>query len=132
MKYLLDTHVLLWTLFETSKLSQTAKELIQSPQKPVFVSVVSFWEIAIKYGLGKIKFEQFTPEDIPLMCGQMKLELMELNPEICISYHQLPIGIHQDPFDRMLIWQAKCLNLTLISKDERIGQYSIHGIKVVW
>ncbi len=66
------------------------------------------------------------------MCGQMKLELMELNPEICISYHQLPIGIHRDPFDRMLIWQAKCLNLTLISKDERIGQYSIHGVKVVW
>ncbi len=64
MKYLLDTHTLLWVLFEDEKLSKTAQEIIRSPENEIYVSLITYWEIALKYSIGKLELENITPEEI--------------------------------------------------------------------
>ena len=59
MKYLLDTHTFIWSVMDSSKLSESVKEIIQNPDNEIFVSGISFWEIAIKTQIGKMKFENF-------------------------------------------------------------------------
>ena len=65
MNYLLDTHVLLWTLFESRKLSNIVKQIILNPDCNIFVSIFSFWEISLKFGLGKISLNNIKPDDLP-------------------------------------------------------------------
>lgn len=132
MTYLLDTHTLIWALTSPEKLSQNVRSLISQQDNNFVVSVISFWEISLKQSTGRMVINGISPEELPSLCSNADLTLLSLDATTCATFHELPNGIHRDPFDRMLIWQAKCLNYTLISKDERIGQYAKHGVKVVW
>ncbi len=132
MKYLLDTHTLLWAIIEPTKLSKTAVRIIESPEHQIMVSAISFWEISLKFGMGKLNMEGVVPEMLLGICTEMRLEILALDANICATYHQLGTTYHKDPFDKMLIWQAKCLNIPLVSKDERIKLYESAGVKVVW
>ena len=72
------------------------------------------------------------PEDFPKLIKDIGFELISLKPEEVSTYHLLKSDWHRDPFDRMLIWQAIKLNVTLITKDERVAKYKDSGLKVVW
>lgn len=132
MKYLLDTHALLWALAEPHKLSQRVREILESPYVQVVVSAVSFWEISMKYAKGKLVLSGFTPEDIIQASRQMGLDIMPLSAEVCATYHQLNATYHKDPFDKMLLRIAKSENMPLISNDQLIKLYQAEGILVVW
>lgn len=132
MKYLLDTHALLWALAEPHKLSQRVREILESPYVQVVVSAVSFWEISMKYAKGKLVLSGITPEDIIQASRQMGLDIMPLSAEVCATYHQLNATHHKDPFDKMLLWIAKSENMPLISNDQLIKLYQAEGILVVW
>lgn len=118
MRYLLDTHIILWWLTEPTKLSSKIKLLIENKQNKLFVSSVSFWEMAIKQSLGRLTI----PKNIIEVLIKEGLETLALTPEEALAVSDLPY-IHNDPFDRMLIVQAKLNNLILITNDSKIMEY---------
>jgi len=131
-KYLLDTHVLLWSVFEVSKIPKPVQDILKDPENAIFVSSVSLWEISLKHRLGKLDFFNFDPVNLPVICGQMQYELLSLEPAEASSYHLLQSDFHKDPFDRMLIRQAIQKGLVLLSADTLVAQYSVEGLKIFW
>ncbi|MDZ4679848.1 MAG: type II toxin-antitoxin system VapC family toxin [Saprospiraceae bacterium] len=131
-KYLLDSHVLLWSVFEVNKIPKQVQDVLKNSENAIFVSSVSLWEISLKYRLGKLDFFNFDPMNLPLICGQMQYELLPLEPIEASSYHLLQANYHKDPFDRMLIRQAIQQGLILLSADALVAQYTVEGLKVFW
>ncbi len=132
MKYLLDTHTFLWTVAESTQLSQKAKAAIQNPKNDIFISAVNLWEISIKTRLKKIDLKGFSTDDLIGIAQKMSIQLISLSPEEAVSYGQLEESTHFDPFDRMLIWQAICQNYTIISKDSQFKKFKNYGLRLLW
>lgn len=130
--YLLDTHTMLWFLMEPDKLSEKAGEILMNKEQVIFVSAISFWEISLKFSIGKLNLWQIQPDELPHFVEKSGIEIIPLDYEIASSFHQLPRLAHKDPFDRMLVWQAIKSNLSLLSKDKSMKIYTEHGLKVVW
>ena len=130
-RYLIDTHIFLWTLFEPEKLSPEARAILQNMEKQVFVSAISFWEISLKFALGKLELEGCLPEDMPEHALATGLSLLPLKAEHVGGFYKLPRLKHKDPFDRMLIWQAIVMNLPLISADKAFAEYKSHGLNLI-
>ena len=99
MKYLLDTHTLLWFLTDDKKLSRKARQLIENSSHESVFSVASLWEIAVKTGLGKLDldrpFDQMFPEELHLN----HIEILDITIDSLIKLTTLPFH-HRDPFDR--------------------------------
>ncbi|MFN8348516.1 MAG: type II toxin-antitoxin system VapC family toxin [Spirosomataceae bacterium] len=132
MSYLLDTHTLIWSITEPNKLSPTAKKILINAENDILVSVLSFWEISLKYSIGKLTLEDYLPEDFPKAAIATGFKIVSLTAEITGTYHRLKASYHRDPFDKMLIWQAIQQNLTFISCDENVHKYKSEGLKVIW
>ncbi len=129
MKILLDTHILLWSLFETKKLSKEEKQTITDYNQDILVSSVTLWEISIKYSLGKLNLRSIDPGDLPKIIEQTGFEMIDMNDQEASTFHQLP-QLHKDPFDRMLIWQAIDRNLRLMTHDKEYKHYKKFGLKL--
>lgn len=132
MSYLLDTHSLVWSLLSPSQLSTGVEAILRDSEQEILVSVVSFWEISLKYALGKLHLEELSPEDFVGATAAIGFKIIELDANTTSTFHQLRATYHRDPFDRMLIWQAIRLDYTLISKDEQVQKYQSEGLKVLW
>ncbi len=132
MSYLLDTHSLIWSVLTPAKLSLKTKAILRDAEQEVLVSAVSFWEISLKYALGKLKLEGLSPEDLVGAATDIGFRIIELDAKATSTFHQLSAIYHRDPFDRMLIWQAIQSEYTLISKDELVQKYQSEGLKVLW
>jgi PIN domain nuclease of toxin-antitoxin system len=120
MNLLLDTHVLLWWLDDNPKLGPKARAAIAEGGNMVFVSAAVVWEIRIKQALGKLQI----PADFRKVLNQQTFDMLDITVEHAHEIGHLPLH-HRDPFDRMLIAQAKVENLTLISHDHRLRGYKI-------
>ena len=132
MKCLLDTHTLLWALFDQLKLSKRARQLILDDENDIYVSAVSFWEISLKYGLGKLTLEGVTPDQLPHYAKKSGFELLQIGADTASSSYRLPREAHTDPFDRLIVWQAIQEKMTLITKDAELGVYRGTGLISVW
>ena len=132
MKYLLDTHVVLWTIGQSKRLPQDVATAICDTDNDVFVSAVTFWEIAIKVRTGKLDIGDHKPWELPKRAVDMGLITVSLSPEGASSMGQLDEETHFDPFDRMLIWQAVSRNLTLVSGDKEFSRFKKDGLKMFW
>ena len=115
MRYLLDTHILLWALQNSPKLSRQAKDIITNPNNELWFSSASIWEVAIKLSSGKVKDDELIDPDL-----LYQTLLQENYQELAINgTHSSEVGrlpfIHKDPFDRMLITQAKTERLILMT-----------------
>jgi len=126
MKLLLDTHSFLWFSENNSKLSKTAKLLIEDLDNDCFVSTASFWEIVIKISLKKLKikldFKQLLEETLNHEFLILPIDFEHTVQIISMDFH------HRDPFDRMLIAQAKVENLSIISIDEMFDRYDVNRL----
>ena len=118
MKILLDTHLLLWWLEGGSQLPQTARRLVADPENTVFVSAVSLWEIWLKQGLGKL----LLPDNFEEALAAELFENLPLTGEQAREVTRLP-WLHRDPFDRMLVAQARVSRLRLLTADETVASY---------
>ena len=118
MRILLDTHLLLWWLGNTSELSEPARALISEPENTVFVSAVSLWEIWLKESLGKLRL----PDDFEARMADEPFESMPLSATHARQVALLPWH-HRDPFDRMLVAQARAEKLTLLTADDQVTRY---------
>ena len=127
MKYLLDTHAFLWFIDGSSELSPNAKEIILNPENLKFVSIVSFWEIAIKLKIEKIIIEMPFSD----LKNQAQINGFQILPLVFEDTQRLTTLQlhHRDPFDRMLISQALQNRLFIISKDSEFQKYTN---KVIW
>jgi PIN domain nuclease of toxin-antitoxin system len=133
MKYLIDSHIGIWMVAEPTMIRASIKDLVLNQENQILISTVSFWEISLKYSLGKLNLNGATPEtfqrELEMAC---KVSIFDLNLSATISFHNLRSFHHKDLFDRMLIWQAIQNNLTFITDDEQIHKYKDCGLKVVW
>ena len=132
MNYLLDTHTFLWAIFDSQKLSDNAKEAILNPGNSIYISLITFWEISLKYSLGKLGLENITPEELPAISREAGFETLKLTEKEVSSFHNLPRTNHKDPFDRLIIWQAINNDLILLSKDIMFPEYRESGLRVIW
>lgn len=120
MRYLVDTHAMLWALGEPAALSTVARDAIASPSNLVFVSSASLWECAIKASIGKLDL----PEDFFDSIPEAGYEVMPIRISHLNIYRTLPMH-HRDPFDRLLVAQARAEALVLISRDPEIAKYDV-------
>lgn len=132
MSFLLDSHTLLWAITDQKKLSSKVTAILKDGANEIFVSSVTFWEISLKYGLGKLDLNNLVPEDLPHLSKETGFSFLPLLAAGSAGYHKLNASWHRDPFDRMLIWQAINNELTLLSKDKNVAQYKSVGLKQLW
>jgi PIN domain nuclease of toxin-antitoxin system len=133
MNLLLDTCSLLWALQDADRLSANARRALQNPSNTISVSVVSFWEIGLKSGLGKLALHKASPEDIPRFVAETGWSIHPLSPLIASGSGRLPRPTdHRDPFDRLLIWTAINEDFALVSGDDAFAAYVAHGLKICW
>ena len=121
MNLLLDTHVFLWAVDDSPKLSSAAKTAILDGHNIVYVSAATAWEISIKRGLGKLKIPR---NDYLEELRLHRFTSLDITSEHALTVEQLPPH-HRDPFDRMLIAQSFVERLTLITQDQRISLYDV-------
>lgn len=124
MKYLLDTHSLLWTIFEPDKLSAETQEIILNQNNIICVSLISLWEISIKQNIGRLDI----PEEFFEVVSQGGFEMLSLTTSQIEQYRTLPLH-HRDPFDRMLIIQARQQKLIFITRNSEINKYDVEIVK---
>ena len=82
MKYLLDTHSFLWALFDDEKLSEKAKETIRNPENEIYVSVITYWEITLKYSISKLELQGISPEELPDKAKEIGFETLQISDPI--------------------------------------------------
>ena len=119
MRYLLDTHTLLWARSAPDRLSQDALAVLESADNALYVSVATLWECAIKSAIGKLdipaEFYRIVSDDYTIL----GIEVAHLE-----AYGILPMH-HRDPFDRILVVQAQSVGLTLVTRDSNIAKYDV-------
>ena len=120
MNYLLDTHALLWWLTEPQKLSIKAQEIIRNRNNLIYVSSASIWEMSIKKSIGKLTL----PHNLLATITSEFFKFLPILPEEALGVADLPL-LHADPFDRLLIMQAKLHDLVLITNDSKITTYPV-------
>ena len=125
MTLLLDTHILLWWLSDDPLLPTAAREAIASPDAEVLVSAATAWEIAIKRAAGRLD----APDDLLEALHVNDFEMLPITVVHALAAGALPPH-HSDPFDRMLIAQARAESLILISVDNRFPQYDVELLRL--
>ena len=130
MKYLADTHILLWSFFDPQRLPKDIHEILADTTNEIYYSPISLWEISIKYALKKLFLDGLTPEDFYHELSRSFYRCKEINGLTVITNHKLPI-FHKDPFDRFLIWEAIQSDFTLLSADNNIAKYKKEGLRVI-
>ena len=127
MKLLLDTHVMIWTLFDLPYLSEKAERMIENPENQVFISLASLWEIAIKFKKNPDKMP-FSEDLIDDLCDDAGFGRFNIRTPHILALHDLTRNentpVHKDPFDRILLAQAKTENALLLTHDKRLAEYS--------
>ena len=124
MKLLLDTHTFLWFVWGDPQLSAAAKALIVSPSNQKLLSAASFWEIAIKVSVGKLKLGEPYASFMPRELTRNSIDLLPISLEHAAAASVLPFH-HRDPFDRMLIAQSMVDAVPLVSADPALDLYPV-------
>lgn len=128
VKVLLDTHALLWWLFDDPRLPDVARAAISDPENRVLVSAASAWEISTKHRLGKLPEAGDVASGLARYVRRARFSELAVGLEHALAAGALP-GPHRDPFDRMLIAQARNEDLAVVTVDPVFRDY---GVRVIW
>jgi PIN domain nuclease of toxin-antitoxin system len=123
LSLLLDTHIVLWWLADDPELPDEIKNRLDH-EPNVHVSAATIWEITIKQALGKIT----APADLPERIRDSGFRELPISFAHAMAAGRLPL-IHKDPFDRMLVAQARCEGLTLVTRDHHCQEYDVPTLK---
>ncbi len=124
MKILLDTHIFLWLISGDARLPKRMIAPLQDPMNRVFLSVVSVWEAMVKNGLGKLPLPQAPEMFLPAERERHGIISLQLGEKDLLHLPSLP-PLHRDPFDRMLLCQAKQHNCLIATLDVMMLSYSL-------
>jgi PIN domain nuclease of toxin-antitoxin system len=130
VRILLDTNVLLWWLFEPSRLTVPAHAALVDPANAVYASAVCAWEIAIKLSTGKLNVPHNVGQWLPAELIRHRFEPFPIRVHHVTAVEHLPRH-HADPFDRLLVAQAQQDDLTLVTSDARLQAYGV-GVLPCW
>ena len=134
MKILLDTHILLWLFFEDHLLSEKVKEAILKDENTIYCSIVSVWEVAIKHTARPDKMF-LNAERFLTLCSGSGFEILPLIDQHLLSLDTIQRAAdappHKDPFDRMLIAQAKAEEMVFLTHDKMLPYYNEPCVKLV-
>jgi PIN domain nuclease of toxin-antitoxin system len=128
IRLLLDTHTLLWWLFDDPKLSVAARSAIVSPANEIVISAASAWEIATKHRLGRLPEAGDVAARLPHYLRRARFAVLNISLEHAMAAGALP-GPHKDPFDRMLVAQARLEGLAVATIDRVFRDYDV---AVIW
>ena len=127
MNLLVDTHAMLWFVAGDERLGLNARKAIENPDTVNYISIASWWEIAIKCSLGKLRIdtplEEFMAERVDEGFRVLSIETQHLPTLATLPFH------HRDPFDRLIICQATIENMTICTGDSRFADYDV---RLVW
>lgn len=121
MRLLLDTHVVLWSVEAPRRLGPAVRADLADRSHEVLVSVIALWELATKRAIGKV---QLDVAEVAEELRSQDIDLLPVRPEHASAVADLPLH-HRDPFDRMLVAQARHEGLTLVTADRRLEAYSV-------
>ena len=124
MRLLLDTHTFLWWVSDWDQIAKPARQAIADPSNEVFVSAVSGWEIGVKKAKGRLT----APDNLTAVVEEKQFQHLPLTFEHAERAATLPAH-HRDPFDRMLVAQARVEGLVLITRDARISLYDVPTLR---
>lgn len=124
MKILLDTHVFLWYISADERLPPSFLDALRVPDNEVYLSVVSLWEVIIKYQLGKLPLPASPEVYVPLQRRRHLLYSLDVDEASVAELVKLP-ALHRDPFDRLLICQARVHGMVVATVDEAVRRYSV-------
>ena len=127
MKYLLDTSVFLWSLGAEHKLNQKARDLLSSSAAELYLSAASSWEIAINFALGTLALPKPPSQFVPNAIGSLAIRSLDITHLHSLLAGELPPH-HRDPFDRMLIAQARMENMVLLTADRAFLKYEVNSL----
>jgi PIN domain nuclease of toxin-antitoxin system len=125
MRLLLDTHAFIWFVDGNSKLSSAARAAIDDVSNAVYLSVASAWKLAILVSLKRITLQRTVKEYVAVYTEKNAIDLLPVTLDHIGGIVDLPFH-HRDPFDRLLIAQAKSNDLTLVSADNAFEQYKVN------
>ena len=127
MKILLDTHILIWLHSNDKRLSEKAKKILLDPHNTIYYSTINIWEIQTK-NLKSPKFFPYNAKYILDLCQKANLKCVPVLPYHALALKSLSYSAnapkHKDPFDKMLICQAKTENMLLMTHDSLIPNYN--------
>ncbi len=131
MRLLLDTHIALWTATDSPRLPPKVRAMVSDADASLYVSVVSLWEVAIKHARRRGR-----PDDMPISAAELqrllsgaRCQVLDVVPAHVMELEQLP-RLHGDPFDRMLVAQARVEPLRLLTSDAAVAAYG-GGVELV-
>ena len=124
VRYLLDTHTLLWFIAEDKQLNSNKRRLILDSSSEIFLSIASLWEIAIKVNIGKLVLDEPFEQVFPRELHFHKIEILDITVDTLVQLTTLPLH-HRDPFDRLIIAQAMVEGIPIISRDEAFDLYDV-------
>ncbi len=124
MKFLLDTHIWLWSLTTPERLSESVRNMVEDTDNMLLLSAASSWEIAIKYRLGKLPLPEPPNRFIPVRLARDGIVPLPIEHHHAQAVTDLP-DHHNDPFDRLLIAQAQIERLTIITADAAFERYDV-------
>lgn len=124
MRILLDTQCWLWMLMAPERFSEVSRSLLEASENDLYLSAASAWEIAIKYGLGKLTLPGRPAELIPELMSQTAVSPLPVLHSHALRVADLPVH-HRDPFDRLLVAQAQLEDLPILTADPRLEAYEV-------
>ena len=126
MRYLLDTHAIIWLIEDSPKMRLEMKEIVKHIQNDIYISSVSLWEIAIKINLNKLDLG-LSFDEVVAEIKNSDINILQIEDEYLSRLSKLPF-LHKDPFDRLIISTALVEDLTIITVDENIQKYDVSWI----
>lgn len=123
-RFLLDTHCWLWWNAEPARFTAKARRVIEDAQNEVLFSVVSAWEISIKFALGRLQLPREPVRYIPERLESNQMAVLPIHLPHALEISRLPKH-HADPFDRLLVAQARAENLVLVTADRTLAKYDV-------
>lgn len=123
MNLLLDTHAFLWWVND-NPLPEVTRSAIAEPMNPVYLSTASIWEMAIKAGLGKLSLPEPAARFAREQCRKNRFRLLSIRLSHLVEVERLPMH-HRDPFDRLLVAQARATQWPLVSADQALDAYQV-------
>ena len=124
MRCLMDTHIFIWWILDHPKLPRSSRQIIADSTTELFFSSASAWEIIIKSTIGKLSLPENPTGWIRKHLDLNRINALPITLEHALMLHELP-NLHKDPFDRIMVAQARCEDLTILTDDEWIPRYAV-------
>jgi PIN domain nuclease of toxin-antitoxin system len=124
VRFLADTHTFVWATTDDERLGRAVRRVLADPSSEILLSLASVWEMAIKASLGKLELRVPVGTYVETQLAETGIALYDITLDHVVRVAELPLH-HRDPFDRLLIAQALCDDLILLSADESFDAYGV-------